>query len=250
MHIFILSSAEYMRGLATNSVPVTPMSSRWKMKVLKESSLLDNSMTRDNFGSFGCQFFQSPIVELLELEVKSVIATFRQIVFGYETLAEKSLAANDVDCSVLALWGYQVLSLASADEIPSVCSTLRHTMLVHATVRIWDFAGLNCTGTLVGLLRKDLVNTYCLIWATSPELLLWVLFMGGLASQGRDGHWWWVTEFANIAIKLSLTNWDGLLVVLEGFCFKYRTMDKIVDDLWTEALQIIDPSRATVSGRL
>ncbi|KAF3400321.1 hypothetical protein DPV78_006070 [Talaromyces pinophilus] len=149
-----------------------------------------------------------------------------------------SLESHETRVGFLLLWNYETLSVQFQD-VDDVQGTIRLALLVHAMIRIWDLQGVEALGTLAHNLRRSLAITLTILETNVPDLLVWVLFLGGLASQGLKGHEWWVYKLADAAVRMSATKWHSLLKVLEGCCLLYRTTDIPVKGLWNDTLELM-----------
>ena len=138
----------------------------------------------------------------------------------------------------LLLWNYEILSVQFQD-VDDVQGRIRLTLLAHAMIRIWDLQGVEALGTLAHNLRQSLVITSTILETDVLDLLVWVLFLGGLASQGLNGHEWWVYKLVDAAVRMSATKWHSLLKVSEGCCLLYRTTDIPVKGLWNDTLELM-----------
>jgi hypothetical protein len=67
------------------------------------------------------------------------------------------------------------------------------------------------------ILEIQLAHQQC-----APDLLFWILYMGGFASQGFDCHELFVTQLKTSVAELSLTEWSSALSILHGFFFVGR----------------------------
>jgi hypothetical protein len=213
------------------------MSTKWRNSVL---SLIPQTYRPSDPGAFGLRFFTSPWTPLIQPTLKALLLTFQQIAWRYELLLRKTEISSEIECDFLLLWAHQLLSLQSESSTTNFQSTLRLALLLYSAIRIWDFQGLQCVGVLVNILRNNLDHTLAALQITAPDLLVWILFLGGLASHDRENHEWFVNTLAHAAADSSLNNWDGMLSVLEGFCFTNRSTDVACHDIWSKAIRVMD----------
>lgn len=215
------------------------MSSNWKSTVLSEARLFEQSFHGEPFGTFGARFFEFGTKQFLQPPLSRLLVTFRHIAFRYEAIIQNYTTATRYECDFLLLWTHETLSIQLPDGVDDVQSIIRLAVLVHAMIRIWDLQGVEGSGILAHNMRQRVLATSTILQNDAPDLLVWILFLGGLLSQGRKGHEWWVYKLADAARRISITQWDSLLVVLEGFCFIYRKTDKPARDLWNETLEVM-----------
>jgi hypothetical protein len=175
--------------------------------------------------------------------MKSILQSFKKIAFRCESIVEGSTASMPMESQFLVLWSHQVLTISKETRnTTGFQEPLRIALLIYASIRIWNFYGLKCTESLVHGLRVSLESSLSLLQKNAPDLLLWIVFIGTLASsqtQSRQHYEWFESEFADATRKLSLRDWDSLLWVLEEFCFIYRPTDKPVKDIWDNTLHVI-----------
>ena len=70
---------------------------------------------------------------------------------------------------------------------------------------------------------------------TSSSLLLWLLFMGGLASlQNCLAHTYFITHLVRLRRELELYEWEDVKERLEHVLWIGRVLDKSGEDLWEE----------------
>jgi hypothetical protein len=241
---FLTYSAEYMRGVATISSPIFPVAISWKIKVLEASKIYHQDYNARSCRRFGKGFSDSPWSTNFHPQMKLVLQNFKQIAFRCESIFEGSTASLPMECDFLLLWGHQLLTLSKETrDSAGFQESLRLTLLIYASIRIWNFHGLTCTERLVHALKTSLESNLSLLQKTAPGLLLWIVFIGTLASsrtESRQHYELFASGFLDATRKLSLQDWDSLLLVLEEFCFVYRPTDKAVKDVWDKALHIQD----------
>lgn len=232
-----------MRGVAKISSPVFPVAISWKSKVLEASKICHREYSTRSRGKFGKGFSGSPWSSNLHPRMKLVLQDFKQITFRCESIFEGSATSLPMECDFLLLWSHQVLALSNETrDTAGFQEPFRLTLLIYSAIRIWNINGLTCTERLIHALRDSLESSLSLLQNTAPDLLLWITFIGALASsqtESRQHYRWLTSEFADATRKLSLRDWDNMLSVLEEFCFVYRSTDKPVKEVWDETLHIL-----------
>lgn len=233
-----------MRGVANISSPIFPVAISWKSRVLEASKIGHQEYTNQNHGKFGKGFSDSLWSTNLHPRMKLVLQNFKQITFRCESIFEGSATSLPMECDFLILWSHQVLTLSNETrDAAGFQEPLRLTLLIYSAIRVLNINGLTCIERLLHAMRDSLESSLSLLQNTAPDLLLWIVFIGALASSQTVSHQnyeWFVSEFANTTRKLSLRDWESVRLVLEEFCFVYRpTTDKSVKVIWDKTLHIL-----------
>ena len=78
-------------------------------------------------------------------------------------------------------------------------------------------------------------------WSSTLERqtwLLWMLFMGGAASAGRYGRWWFVTEIGMVCRTLGIWNIEGLEDGLKRVLWQDAWCKDHVKSLWNDVVML------------
>lgn len=67
-----------------------------------------------------------------------------------------------------------------------------------------------------------------------PSILMWPLFMGGLASRNSPNRTWFVSQLVIIIDTLGIDVWEGLKEELDKVVWFARTLDVGGESLWQE----------------
>jgi hypothetical protein len=126
-------------------------------------------------------------------------------------------------------------------RFPSVINEpLRLTLIIYLNFRIWHFQCFPFMNHMVSNLQRTLIPIYDELQATAPTLLFWILFIGGMASQGYRCHGWFVNGLIELVKPelLDLGEWDDAKAVLEGFFYTKQDWsgEELDGDLWNEVL--------------
>ncbi|KAJ5151406.1 uncharacterized protein N7482_010658 [Penicillium canariense] len=235
--ISILYVCDLMRGLI-NDYPVQLNKSwKWEFKVRKDCFFLWELCQTETPPFVGRRFFNSSWSSGLHPQLRSTLRSLQQLVSFYENVGASSREQTRMDNDGLLLLNHELLSLAHDHSLPAFQDTLRLAVLVYTVVRIRGFAGMPCAGIFVRNLRRSLQKGILSLESTAPDLLMWMLFIGSLASGGRDCHSWFLAQLQQTAGRLSLEKWDDALVVLQEFFFVCRPSDGPVKELWKSAFQ-------------
>lgn len=142
---------------------------------------------------------------------------------------------------------HKVLSIPSANEIYLETSSevlsfspmyepCRLALLVYSAAVI--FPTPSYTGTYQKLAKRfcDVLNEIDLnvFWSDQPELLLWILVLGGLAATKCVERGFFVSHLANGRDLLNLTSWEEVVEKLKRFLWLGIACDPPGKVLWTE----------------
>jgi hypothetical protein len=108
-------------------------------------------------------------------------------------------------------------------------------------MRIWHFQTLPIMQKMVDALRECLlfsgtatVPALTGIKQAAPEVLFWILFTGGLASQGHEGHSWFVDQARDLAGDLGLCEWGDGREILGRFFYTEQPEEQGGEQLWRQ----------------
>jgi hypothetical protein len=80
--------------------------------------------------------------------------------------------------------------------------------------------------------------TFGYLQVTAPDLLFWILWMGGLASRGAECRTWFVENLRTVAQQLGLVHWVAARIVLGEFFYTDQPGwqgEKVAEEeLWRE----------------
>jgi hypothetical protein len=89
----------------------------------------------------------------------------------------------------------------------------------------------------------------------APDLLFWILFIGGLASQGYSSHAWFVHHLAGVARDLGLKEWTShVRPMLAQFFYTDRVSqggkaETVGEDLWSEVVVYLSGAYRHIAPR-
>lgn len=225
-----------MRGLINDKPVQLNKSWKWEFKVRKECSFLwEGYKVAPSF--VGRRFLTSPWSSCLHPELISSLCSLQKLVSLYENVSGSSWKQTRMDNDGLLLLNHELLSLAHDRSLPAFQDTLRLTVLIYTVVRIRGFGGMPCADIFVTTLRKSLQSSLATLESSAPDLLLWILFIGSLASRGRSCHSWFLQNLQESAQELSLEKWDSAVVVLQEYFLVYRSSDGPVKEMWHSAFR-------------
>ena len=73
-------------------------------------------------------------------------------------------------------------------------------------------------------------------WRESPHgFLLWVLFIGGWAAEGRSDRSWYSTQLAWLSMRMKVEMWEHAKSLLNEYAFMNCLCDRPCRELWDES---------------
>ncbi|CEJ61307.1 hypothetical protein PMG11_09843 [Penicillium brasilianum] len=231
----ILYVCDLMRGLINENPVVLSKSWKWEFKVHRECSFLRGDFDTNTSSFVGYRFFNSPWSSDLHPELILTLRSLQTLVSLYENVNSSSWKQTRMDNDGLLLLNHELLSLAHDRSLPPFQDTLRLAVLIYTVIRIRGFGGMPCADIFVATLQRSLQKSFASLESTAPDLLLWILFIGSLASRGRNCHSWFLRNLQEVATELSLEKWDCAVVVLQEYFFICRSSDGPVKEMWKSA---------------
>lgn len=226
-----------MRGLI-NTTPVQLNKSwKWEFKVRRECSFLTDDCDNSTLFFVGRRFFESSWSSHLHPRLIPTLRALQRLVTLYENVGCSDWTQTRMDNDGLLLLNHELLSLAHDRTLSAFQDTLRVAVLIYTVIRIRGFGGMPCADIFASTLQRSLEKSFASLHDTGPDLLLWILFIGSLASKGRSCHSWFLLRLKEAALKLSLERWDSAVLVLQEYFFVYRPSDGPVKEVWNSAFQ-------------
>ncbi|KAF3392720.1 hypothetical protein F1880_008849 [Penicillium rolfsii] len=229
--ISVIYVCDLMRSLINHKPIQLNKSWKWEFKVRKECPFLwEDYEVAPSF--VGRRFFTSPWSSNLHPVLRSSLCSLTKLVSLYENVSCPSWTQTRMDNDGLLLLIHELLSLAHDRSLPAFQETLRLALLIYTVIRIRGFEGMPCADIFVSTLRKSLQASSASLSRNAPDLFLWILFIGSLASRGRSCHSWFLQRLQEAAQGMALEKWDHGVVVLQEYFFVYRSSDGPVKEMW------------------
>ncbi|KAL4860653.1 hypothetical protein BDV12DRAFT_191576 [Aspergillus spectabilis] len=229
-----------------NSKPLLPMLDTYRDKVLQESNLFEQDIKYSceipiTIASLGARFSKAnaPWYEELHSAMKSLLKIFCRLIQHLElgTLFPTLIPPTDNDLFVIIQ--HQMLSINYKTNNCNLNEPSRLSLLLYLYVRVVRFGNLPLVEQIVEHLKQSLASAtgFTYFQATAPDLLFWILFMGGMASQGYSSHAWFVERLAEVARGLGMKQWAGQVRPLLGeFFYTDQAGQSAGEDLWSEVV--------------
>ncbi|KAL4884604.1 hypothetical protein BJY04DRAFT_232987 [Aspergillus karnatakaensis] len=253
-----------MLAALQNTKPIFPLLQRFRDGIFHASNIFQGEEIRyhdctipPTLTSLGIRFTTAPWHTQLHPTLISHLEAFRRLIRHFEigSLFPEVVAPTDNDLFVIIQ--HELLSThythndTPFDEVESrhnftLNEPLRLSLMIYLYTRVSNFQGLPILRFMVETFQKSLQvalaeNLSPLSTSTlhnqppALDLLFWLLFIGGMASQGHSSHAWFVSHVAHIARSLSLEDWTTQVRPLLGeFFYTDRPGYTDAEDLWSE----------------
>lgn len=139
---------------------------------------------------------------------------------------------------------YSLMSLPTGDEleygqVSSIClyEAIRYTAIIYSaavTFPLPPSTGIFLTATtrLQNVLDESKSDP---CWQLCPDVLLWILVLGGIASLGTE-RVWFVQNLAAVSTALNISEWEQVIEKLENYLWLGSACDSGGQILWAEVL--------------
>ncbi|KAL4883496.1 hypothetical protein BJY04DRAFT_26343 [Aspergillus karnatakaensis] len=227
-----------------NARPTFPISARWRSEILQDSAIFQttngNLDIPQHLSSLGASFSASSAwYSSLDQTMQTFLSVFRRLILYYEIAQLRPSVVMETDNDLFLVFEHELLSLRhryypSAEDIHE---PLRLSLLIYVNLRIWHFQRFPFMQYMVEALKQSLEISLAHLTTSAADLLFWMMFIGGLASQGYATHRWFVNHLRRVTSELGLEEWGDARKVLEGFFYtEQATERKAEEDLWNEVL--------------
>ncbi|KAL3441113.1 hypothetical protein BJX65DRAFT_322609 [Aspergillus insuetus] len=260
-----------MLAALEDTVPIFPMLPKFRHGTLHEPKIFNvkeriqyQCEVPGSLSSLGIRFTTAPwSATILHPKLKYLVEAFRRLIHHFEvaTVFPKIVAPTDNDLFVLMQ--HELLSTrytspraerednkdkdkkSSSSSSPNINDALRLSLLVYLYTRVSQFQNLPIMRCMVENFRQSLIAADMPFFQnTAPDLLFWILFIGGMASQGYASHPWFVAHLAELARDLGLQEWESQVRPLLGeFFYTDRPGQTAAEDLWSELVLLAGPWR-------
>ncbi|KAL3451512.1 hypothetical protein BJX65DRAFT_220312 [Aspergillus insuetus] len=248
----------YQGDIATaalnDSQPCFPMLPNFRAGVLNEAEMFSHGNRDYDYGvpiplsasAFGTRFTNSPWYVELDTEIRTVLHACRRLFVHFEMGISLPSCVKPTDKDLYIILLHHLLALRYSPSDIDMNEPLRRTLFIYTYMRIWNFGSFPVTHYIAKGLKESIMPRLSYLETSAPDLLLWILFIGSLASQGYESHSWFVRTLRDVAIKLDVTEWGSVRSILAEFFYSDRSGYRRGEDLWTE---VMAPSRMCIAPR-
>ncbi|KAL5342011.1 hypothetical protein BJX70DRAFT_386430 [Aspergillus crustosus] len=250
-----------------NTAPFFPILPKWRAAIMRHTKMFlmtgqgEEHQIPDALSNLGRSIFESSWFPGLEPSLRTFFRVFFRLVIYYELAILTPELVMSTDNDLYILLEHQLLStnyvspataLATGDDGDGnasmiICQSplnepLRHALLLYLNIRMWHLQPFPLMQHMSTALKDSLLalksnpsipdlsmNTITI----APDLLFWILFVGGLASQGYESHAWFVKGLSLVTRVLELEDWNQARAVLGGFFWSDQDAQRGNEDaLW------------------
>ncbi|KAL3462202.1 hypothetical protein BJX64DRAFT_288535 [Aspergillus heterothallicus] len=181
-----------------------------------------------SLSTLGIRFTTAPWQRYPHPKMQRILDSFRRVIRHFEisTIHPKVVAQTDNDLFVIIQ--YDLLSTRYPPTFheqedhhsPNLNDPLRLALMIYMYIRVPQLQTLPIIRCMAETLQQSLVHSgRSTFRAVAPDLLFWILFIGGMASQGYTSHPWFIGHLADVARDLGLGDWKFQVRPLLGEFF-------------------------------
>lgn len=187
-----------------------------------------------SLSSFGTRFNKAPWYAELDSTMKKTLSACYRLFVDFELATTLPRLARPTDRDLHIILKHHLFSLSFPNN--DLNDPLRRTLFIYTYLRVWHFENFPIMRYIVDHLRQSLLPRLAYLQATAPDLLLWVLFIGSVASQGYISHMWFVNHLREIAVHLGLNEWDEVRPILVEFFYTDQPGYTKGEHVWNKVL--------------
>lgn len=190
--------------------------------------------------------------KMIELGLPSELVTLFKDMYSYNAVIELYMqgifagAFAGSDAPIMAdrrnSIQHRALSLPTADELSmsEACPTyepLRIATLIYCLITIFPLVpAMAPFPQLTAQLRQALFSqSLPKAWKTVPELFVWTLVVGGIASNKAETVTWFAAMLSQVAVATNLSTWADVKKILKSALWLSPICDEKGEDLWKKA---------------
>ncbi|KAL2817627.1 hypothetical protein BJX63DRAFT_419565 [Aspergillus granulosus] len=248
---------DIMRAALTNTPPAMPLLNTWRSEILQEINVmystndilsrLDNQYeTASQLSLLGTSFFAAFWYQSLDDSMKNSLHISQRLIQYYEVAQLRPSIVMPTDNDLFVLLEYQLLSIRYTPKTLASCTVssllnepLRIALFIYLNIRVFHFQVFPIMQYMVDLLQKILLSTapapiLTYTKQTTPDVLFWIMFIGGMASWGQNAHSWFVAQLAELTLHLGIHDWKASREILGGFFYTDQPVHPGGEELWEQ----------------
>lgn len=167
-----------------------------------------------------------------------MIGSLQDVICVYEETLRLNTYLALPDHNAALLLSNRIHSMPFDYDLSPFNEAIRQTIMLYILTRIWEFQA--SVEGLVRNLRERLEEILGYLEKSAPDLLFWILFNGAFASAKFGCHAWFVSRLQSLARELSLSEWEDVASLLEGFLFVRRVTNESAKEFWKEVMVEVD----------
>ncbi|KAJ0419810.1 hypothetical protein BJY00DRAFT_285557 [Aspergillus carlsbadensis] len=239
-----------------DSQPCFPMLPSFRSEVLGDAEMFSHSDRNYDYehsiprslSGFGKHFTTAPWSTNLDPDMKTTLSACRRLFLHFEMGTRFPILVKPTDKDLYIILLHHLLSLRYAPRDDNELNEpLRRTLFIYTYLRIWNFGSFTVTRYIMDGLMNSLIPRLEYLRAMAPDLLLWILFIGSIASQGYDSYNWFVGSLRDVAVHLALAEWGAAESLLVRFFYTDRPGYRMGEDIWN---QVMASARVDIAHRV
>ncbi|KAL2802019.1 hypothetical protein BJX63DRAFT_416053 [Aspergillus granulosus] len=216
----------------------------FRSKVLHEAEMFRRRSRSYEYGiaiprSISCsgtRFYKSAWNLELDAELKNALSAASRVFVHFEMGKRFPSLVKPTHNYLSIILLHDLLSLRCLQNNNDLNDPLRRALFVYTYQRIWNFSCFPVTQYIMDGLKESLIPRFTYIQATAPDLLLWILFIGALGSQGYVSHSWFATTLREVAGSLDLVEWPAAESIFVQFFYSDHPGYRRGEDLWKQVM--------------
>lgn len=259
-NVSVNSSGDMLNAALTSTLPIQSPTATWRSEILREGQIFHStSKIIAGFGNrfkkdlsqlscLGTSFFAAPWYSGLEDNMKNFLQWSQRLIQYYEIARLEISITAESDNDLFLLLEHQLMSIRYTPKLSAsytisdlLNEPLRVTLLIYLNACIWRFRVFPIMKYVVRPLQENLLSNATApisilhsIKRTAPDVLFWMLFIGGVASRGYHEHSWFVAQLVELTFHQGICDWDAAQEILHGFFYMDHPGQPGGKELWEE----------------
>jgi hypothetical protein len=250
--VFVANVTSAVSGYAAlqNKPPIIPMSAKFRSQVLHEPAIFHPRPDDDYeigfvippyIATLGSRFAaSSPWYTEVSTSLKDFLTIFTRLIQHFELGKAYPEIVGPTDNDLFPIFQHDFLSAIPANNPTShemndyINPPLRYSIILYLWACVSNLQSLPIVRHMVETFKHILApRVHCLLVA-APDLLLWMLVIGVLASKGnKNTHSWFVLHSAHVARRLGLSDRNQARHLLREFFYTDQP-GELGEALWIE----------------
>jgi hypothetical protein len=231
------------------SKPIFPLTEYWKQRIDQLSS--DDFTPGLVSPSLATRFFDPDLIQIFHPQILRTFRFIRHLI-NYTEYAKRKKGSQSlpgytsgefaVAEHLLLSFPYEGHPINTMNDQVQECT--RIATLLYCNLALWTCPSyFALVKSLVINLRQAILKLdFSLCGRIYPDLMLWILFMGCFAAEGRTERSWFIIFVADVAKSLGLRQWPEVKRLLVKFFYVERTLKAPFVKVWDELFLILDDS--------
>jgi hypothetical protein len=209
-------SAVTVYAALQNEPPIISMSAKFRSEILQEPAIFYRRPDDYAIGfvippyiaTLGTRFASSPWYTEVSPSLKYFLPIFTRLIQHFELGKAYPELVTQTDNDLFTVFQHDFLSATSDStyKVNDLNPPLRYSLLVYLYVRVSHVQSLPIVRHMVETFKHILAPRIPYLLVIAPDLLFWMLVIGGLGSKGYNTHSWFVDHTACVAQHVGLSD--------------------------------------------